>query len=299
MAERFGDRGAVLDEGVGDDADGVQGPREPRSYCTVWVIGDLRTAVPRSRGERGPRGDPLASASRATACRPCTHARRAPRSTSAPAVDRRGLRESPRSPEDLAPRRPGLADPTITVASRGSGGLGAGRALPERYRVPVLPTTFGIRHVATTTGRIDHSRGVADPRAAADAGRTPGGRQSPPVLVAAETVRRARDPIWLPCAVTDRSQASAVEHARAHLADATPRRLRLVADSSTGTRDRQRGTGPAASRTGSTTARDSDAPAGATSHGALETGPVRDARRIAWTGGAVFVLDVDRGPFPS
>ena len=28
--QRFGDLGAVLDEGVGDDADGVQGPREPR-----------------------------------------------------------------------------------------------------------------------------------------------------------------------------------------------------------------------------------------------------------------------------
>ena len=43
------------------------------------------------------------------------------------------------------------------------GSASCGPALRERYRVPVEPTTFGIRHAATTNGEDPPQWGVADP----------------------------------------------------------------------------------------------------------------------------------------
>ena len=68
--------------------------------------------------------------------------------------------ENARRPTDL--RDSGRVWLNLDHAQQGLGSASCGPALPERYRVPVEPTTFGIV-LATTGNREDPpQRGVAD-----------------------------------------------------------------------------------------------------------------------------------------
>ena len=129
-------------------------------YCTVWVIDDLQTPylVPRRTGTHVETrwlrvtGDGL----------PPRHAR-----TAGSLFDFSARRwtaedlENARRPTDLHPG--GRVWLNLDHAQQGLGSASCGPALPERYRVPVQPTTFGIRHAATTNGEDPPQRGVADP----------------------------------------------------------------------------------------------------------------------------------------
>ena len=68
--------------------------------------------------------------------------------------------ENARRPTDL--RDSGRVWLNLDHAQQGLGSASCGPAFPERYRVPVESTTFGIRHAATTNGEDPPQRGVAD-----------------------------------------------------------------------------------------------------------------------------------------
>ena len=118
--------------------------------------------------------------------------------------------ENARRPTDLHPG--GRVWLNLDHAQQGLGSASCGPALPERYRVPVQPTTFGIRHAATTNGEDPPQWGVADPPGCpADAGAS-----VPPVFVAPEVRRRVPD--LLPCAVDRDERLELVEESEHRIA---------------------------------------------------------------------------------